>query len=132
MKKLSKKKLDELGIKRYIQSPSLYFVGGIKIKPGMTFDDSETDEKYDNDGNVIEKTIIKQHFEDMTLTTTVKTDFEYNGFIETRDYRTVTKYPDNREIILVFENGKGWGIPNTKISLVETAIRDIELLKNKE
>lgn len=132
MKELKKKKLDELGIKRYVSPPNLSFVGGIILKPEMEFEDLTEVDDSDKEINLYNVKRIEQTLKDCTLTTITTSEIKYNGFHTVDKQETIEEFPKDREILLIYKRDKGWGIADAKLMSVEEAIRGMEYLLVKE
>lgn len=109
---------NEKKLEYYIIKPSLKQFYGIKVNKDTKFDE-ETDDK-----------TVKQHFENLTLTTTVVKKTEANEnypFDVEENSKTVVKMPENTILIWIPE--EGFVLPPyqmTNLSGLEEDIKDIK------
>jgi hypothetical protein len=109
---------NEKKLEYYIIKPSLKQFYGIKVNKDTKFDE-ETDDK-----------TVKQHFEDLTLTTTVTKKIEANEnypYDVEENSKTVVKMPE--DTILIWIPEEGFVLPQyemTNLSGLEEDIKDIK------
>ena len=100
----------------FLIKPSLKLYYGRTIKK-----DTEFDEKTDNGE-------VHQILKDLTLTTFVKKESEYNGIKSTEESKLVQTLPENT--ILVWSELEGYIIPNIPMYKVKDLENEIAEVKN--
>lgn len=99
----------------FLIKPSLKLYYGRTIKK-----DTEFDEKTDNGE-------VHQILKDLTLTTFVKKESEYNGIKSTEESKLVQTLPEG--IVLLWTEAEGYIVPNVpmyKMKDLELEIRDVK------
>lgn len=134
MKKLNSKELDNLGIKRYVMKPNLAFVGGIVATKETKFEDKNVVNNEDEERGAKETITIEQSLENLVLTTKIKSSLSLPNYTEEDSKKIVQTLSakDDAEVLLVYNERYGWGVPDSSICVVEDAIKNLEILKNKE
>jgi len=131
--KLTDEKLKELGLKLYIMEPRTKTFGGIKITKDTEFTDVEELITESEDKLSTRSVIIEQKLSGFILETKITSKLNIPGFdteevkVSKQDLSLLGK----EELLLVFVNEEGWGVPDAKMITPEKAITTLELLKNK-
>lgn len=92
----------------FIIAPSSKLFGGIKVN-------KETEFETWNDDKTVHQTL-----KDLTLTTVIKKESDYNGIKSKEESKMETTLPEN--IVLVWDEQSGYIIPNYRMVKIDEAI----------
>ena len=103
-------------VEYFVVQPSIKLFGGIKVTKDTKFD------TYNDDKSV------HQTMKNLTLTTKITRENEYNGIKAKEESKMVTEVPEGT--VLIWGEKEGYIIPNYHMVKVEDAIKSLEEVKD--